>query len=59
MAINGWVGSGPRPTNRNYTAGTVRCIGGLCGPGRIVLLDDCFRFAQPTHKLRNLIARKA
>src|SRR5690348_12694367 len=27
--ITGWAGTEPRSTERNYTAGPVRCIGGL------------------------------
>jgi hypothetical protein len=29
MPINGRAGTEPRSTDRNYTAGPVRCIGGL------------------------------
>jgi hypothetical protein len=31
MPITGRAGTAPRSTGRNYTAGTVRCIGGLVG----------------------------
>ena len=30
--ITGRAGAEPRSTDRNYTAGPVRCIGGLCPP---------------------------
>jgi hypothetical protein len=29
--ITGRAGTEPRSTDKNYTAGPVRCIGGLCG----------------------------
>jgi hypothetical protein len=33
VPITGRAGTEPRSTDRNYTAGPVRCIGGLCGGG--------------------------
>ena len=41
MPITGRAGTERRSTNCNYTASTVRCIGGLCDSGyRIARLED-------------------
>src|SRR3954470_5877723 len=55
-AITGRAGTAPRSTDRNYTAGTVRCIGGLADPRRrrvTLLLTDHSFLAAPVKKLRH------